>query len=83
MGDVHVGEALQRVLLIATADGLAVSFLSQLVEVPDIRDAVQRLIGTMRPPQVVLRIGYGWPTPRTPRRAVAVLPPDPDDANRR
>ena len=83
MGDVHVGEALQRVLLTATLDGLAVSFLSQLMEVPDIRDAVQRLIGTIRPPQVVLRIGYGSPIVRTPRRAVADLPLDPDDANRR
>lgn len=83
MGDLHVGEALQRVLLTATLDGLAVSFLSQLVEVPDVRDAVQRLIGTIRPPQVVLRIGYGSPMVRTPRRAVADLPLDPDDASRR
>ena len=83
MGDVHVGEALQRVLLNATADGLAVSFLAQLVEVPDVCDAVQRLIGTIRPPQVVLRIGYGWPTARTPRRAVADLLLTPEDASRR
>jgi hypothetical protein len=62
---------------------LAVSFLSQLVEVPDVRDAVQRLIGTIRPPQVVLRIGYGSPIVRTPRRAVADLPLGPDDASRR
>jgi hypothetical protein len=70
-GDVQAGEALQRVLLTATADGLAVSFLSQLVEVPEIRTAVQQLIGTRRPPQAVLRIGHGWPTTRTPRRPVA------------
>jgi hypothetical protein len=82
MGDVHVGEALQRVLLTATADGLAVSFLSQLVEVPDIRDAVQRLIGTIRPPRVVLRIGYGWPTSRSPRRAVVDLLMDGHELNR-
>jgi hypothetical protein len=70
-GDVRAGEALQRVLLTATADGLAVSFLSQLVEVPDVRDQVCRLLGTHRPPHAVLRIGHGWPTPGTPRRAVA------------
>jgi hypothetical protein len=73
LGDVQAGEALQRVLLTATAEGLAVSFLSQLVEVPDVRDAVQRLIGALRTPAVVLRIGYGWPTTRTPRRAVPDL----------
>jgi hypothetical protein len=76
-GDVQAGEALQRVLLTATLEGLAVSFLSQLVEVPDVRDAVQRLLGTIHPPQVVLRIGRGLPTPRTPRRAVADLLADP------
>jgi hypothetical protein len=77
-GEVQAGEALQRVLLTATADGLAMSFLSQLVEVPDVRDDVQRLIATLRPPQVVLRVGYGWPTTRTPRRPVADLLVGPD-----
>jgi hypothetical protein len=70
-GDVRAGEALQRVLLTATADGLAASFLSQLVEVPDARDAVYRLLGTPRPPHAVLRIGRGGPVTRTPRRAAA------------
>jgi hypothetical protein len=73
LGDVQAGEALQRVLLTATADGLAVSYLSQLVEVPQARDAVHRMLGTLRPPHAVLRIGYGWPTGRTPRRPVADL----------
>jgi hypothetical protein len=76
-GDVQAGEALQRVLLTATAEGLAASYLSQLVEVPGARDAVHRMVGTLRPPQAVLRIGYGWPTGRTPRRPVAdLLQPD-------
>jgi hypothetical protein len=78
VGDVQAGEALQRVLLTATVEGLAVSFLSQLVEVPDARDTLQRLIGTMRAPQVVLRIGRGSPTPATPRRAAADLLMGPD-----
>jgi hypothetical protein len=72
-GDVQAGEALQRVLLTATAEGLSVSFLSQLVEVPDVRARVHDLIASTRPPQVVLRIGHGWPTVRTPRRPVADL----------
>jgi hypothetical protein len=71
LGDVQAGEALQRVLLTATVEGLAVSYLSQLVEVPEVRAAMHQLLGTLRPPQVVLRIGHGWPTPRVPRRAVA------------
>ena len=70
-GDVQAGEALQRVLLTATSDGLAVSYVSQLIEVPDARGAVHHLLGTLRPPHVVLRIGHGWPTPRVPRRAVS------------
>lgn len=72
-GELRAGEALQHVLLTATVEGLAVSYLSQLVEVPDVRDAVQRLIGRNRPPLVVLRIGRGWPTAPTPRRPVADL----------
>jgi nitroreductase len=76
-GDVQAGEALQRVLLTATADGLAVSFLSQLVEVPDIRDRVSRLLGTRRPPHAVMRIGRGSSTLRTPRRDVADLLQNP------
>jgi hypothetical protein len=70
MGDVQVGQALQRVLLTATADGLAVSFLSQIVEVPDTREELRRLIRATRPPQAVLRIGRGWPVGATPRRRV-------------
>jgi hypothetical protein len=51
-----------------------VSFLSQLVEVPDAREAVQHLVRTLRAPQVVLRIGHvGTPTPMTPRRPIADL----------
>ncbi|MBW0117795.1 Acg family FMN-binding oxidoreductase [Pseudonocardia abyssalis] len=71
--EVQTGRALQRLLLAATADGLAASFLSQIVEVPGPRDQLRRLIGATRPPQVVLRIGRGWPVSATPRLAVADL----------
>ncbi|ALL78672.1 nitroreductase [Pseudonocardia sp. EC080610-09] len=66
--ELRAGEALQRVLLTATAEGLSASFLSQLVEVPDVRERVRRLLGGTRPPQVVLRLGHGVPVPATPRR---------------
>ena len=71
--EVQVGQALQRVLLTATADGLAVSFLSQIVEMPDTRERLRHLIRSTRPPQAVLRIGRGWPVGSTPRRPVAEL----------
>lgn len=70
------GQALQRVLLTATADGLAVSFLSQLIEVPQTRTALHHLIHSIHGvrgihgPHAVLRIGHGFPVPTTPRRPV-------------
>lgn len=69
MAEVQVGQALQRVLLTATANGLATSLLSQVVEVPETREELRSLIGGTRPPQAVLRIGHGWPVVATPRRA--------------
>ena len=69
----QVGQALQRVLLTATAAGLATSFLSQVVEVPQTREELRRLIGGTRPPQAVLRIGHGWPVAATPRREAGDL----------
>lgn len=80
IGDLRAGEALQRVLLTATVHGLAVSPVSHLVELPEIRQAVRELLGSARPPQAVLRVGYGWPVVGSPRRPVdelllAELPP--------
>jgi hypothetical protein len=73
LGDLKAGEALQRVLLTATVHGLAVSPISQLVELPEIREAVQEVIGAPRPPQAVLRIGYGWAVVGSPRRPIEHL----------
>ncbi|MCI2417973.1 hypothetical protein MOQ72_11105 [Saccharopolyspora sp. K220] len=64
----QAGLAMQRVLLTATAVGLAVSFLPQAVEVPATRKELRTLIGGGLWPQTVLRIGYGSPVPATPRR---------------
>jgi hypothetical protein len=71
--DVQAGQALERVLLTATAEGLAVSFLSHIVEVAQTREDLRRLMGSARPPHAVLRIGRGWPVPATPRREVTDL----------
>lgn len=66
----QAGQAMQRVLLTATAAGLSASFLSQVVEVPATRGRLRTLIGGGLWPQTVLRIGYGSPVPATPRRAL-------------
>jgi nitroreductase len=71
--EIRAGQALQRVLLTATAEGLSTSFLSHVVEVPLAREELRRLVGATRPPQVALRIGHGWPVPATPRRSPADL----------
>ncbi|HEY4421555.1 MAG TPA: nitroreductase [Pseudonocardia sp.] len=73
LADVQAGLALERILLTATADGLAVSFLSHIVEVGQTREELRRLLGETRPPQAVLRIGHGYPVTVTPRRAVTDL----------
>jgi nitroreductase len=58
--DLRAGEALQHVLLAAAVRGLSVSFLSELVDVPEVRERVRRLLatgtGSTRPPQAVLRL---------------------------
>lgn len=66
----QAGQAMQRVLLTATNLGLSASFLSQVVEVAETRARLRSLIGGGLWPQTVLRIGYGSPVPRTPRRRV-------------
>jgi len=64
------GQAMQRVLLNATASGLSASFLSQPIEVMHTRTALRNLIGGPHHPQTVLRIGYGHPPAPTPRRPI-------------
>ncbi len=68
----RAGQAMERVLLTATARGLAASFLSHPLERADLRSALRDPLGGPEYPQMLLRIGY--PTvaaPATPRRRVA------------
>ncbi|KUN78080.1 Acg family FMN-binding oxidoreductase [Streptomyces griseoruber] len=62
----RAGQALQRVLLTATAHGVRTSMLHQAMEWPDLREAMagsrQRCC-----PQVLIRFGYGPDGARTPR----------------
>ena len=75
---VQAGQALQRVLLTATALGLTASFLSQPVEVIEDRRELRRLLADGRYPQAVVRLGFGAPVAATPRRDPAdLLLPEP------
>ncbi|SDP38170.1 Nitroreductase [Nakamurella panacisegetis] len=68
LAQLNAGQAMQRVLLTATAGGLASSFMSQVIEVPSARAELRGLLGGALWPQTVLRLGYGSPAPPTPRR---------------
>jgi hypothetical protein len=63
----QTGQAMQRVLLVATTAGLSASFVSQVLEVPDTRRQLRELIGGGLWPQALFRLGYGFPVPPTPR----------------
>lgn len=77
---VHSGQALQRVLLVATAHNLAATPMSQPLEIPALRELVTDT-ATGRRAQVILRLGYAPPATPTPRRPFAdVLLPSVDRA---
>jgi hypothetical protein len=65
------GQALERELLVATANGLATSMLTQAVEHADLRWLIRDPLSGWSEPQVVLRLGYGTEVPPTPRRPAA------------
>jgi nitroreductase len=65
----HAGQALQRVLLVATRRHLATTPISQPVEVPVIREVLSDA-GAGRWAQMVVRLGYASPAVTTPRRPV-------------
>jgi hypothetical protein len=62
------GQALQRILLQATLDGLVTSMTSQPLEWPELRWAVRDPSDTMGHVHMVIRLGYGPQGPATPRR---------------
>lgn len=64
----RAGQALQRVLLTATIQGLATSFVNQPIEAGDLRWLVRDPARGIGYPQMLLRLGYGLPVPPTPRR---------------
>jgi len=71
----RAGQALQRVLLTATAHGLAATPLTQPLETGDAWQVRDPAGGGS--PQVILRVGYGLPVPASPRRPVADVLDEP------
>lgn len=71
LAQLRAGQAMQRVLVTATLQGLSASFLSQIVEVPQARRQVRTLIGGGLWPQAVLQLGYGLPAPTIGRRKIS------------
>jgi len=66
----RTGMALHRVLLVATAAGVATSLLNQPVELPALRAQLRNELRIDGHPQALLRLGYAPPAPPTPRRPV-------------
>jgi nitroreductase len=64
----RAGQALQRILLTATAHGLSASFLYQSIELRDMRPDSAPAWPWPENPQIVIRLGYGRPQVSTPRR---------------
>jgi nitroreductase len=64
----RAGQALQRVLLTATAHGLSASFLYQSIELRDMRGSAAPRWPWKENPQIVIRFGYGSESGGTPRR---------------
>ncbi|MFF4351231.1 Acg family FMN-binding oxidoreductase [Streptomyces sp. NPDC001530] len=65
----RAGQALERVLLVATAHGLRASLLHQGLEWPDLRERlIPSTSGRRAHAQMVIRLGYGPEGPATPRR---------------
>lgn len=80
----RAGQALERVLLQATSDGLATSLLHQALEWPELRWLLRDPTKGMYYVQMIIRFGYGPEGSASPRRAVGeVLERQPKDERQR
>ncbi len=73
----RAGQALQRVLLAATRNGVATSFLYQPIELRDIERPDRDWWPWPECPQSIIRFGYGPPGVESPRREVAAVVDQP------
>ncbi|MEU5046767.1 Acg family FMN-binding oxidoreductase [Streptomyces griseorubiginosus] len=65
----RTGQALEHVLLVATAHGVRASLLHQPMEWPDLRTELNPVPEHTGHAQMLIRLGYGPEGPATPRRA--------------
>jgi hypothetical protein len=65
------GQALERMLLVAVAEGLTASYLNQPVEVGALRERLKVLLRVDAIPQLVLRVGRGPQIGHAPRRPLS------------
>ncbi|MFH9224051.1 Acg family FMN-binding oxidoreductase [Streptomyces lydicus] len=66
----RAGQALERVLLLATLEGLAGSLAAQALEWTELRWILRDPVSGTGHVQMILRLGYGPAGPRSPRRPV-------------
>lgn len=66
----RAGQAMERVLLLATLEGLATSFSTQALEWPDLRLSLRDPFSGTDHVQMMVRLGYGPQGPEVPRRPV-------------
>lgn len=64
----RAGQALEHLLLVATANGVRTSLLHQALEWPDLRWALRSVHAGPSHVQMLIRLGYGPEGPATPRR---------------
>jgi nitroreductase len=67
----RAGQAMERVLLEATASGVSTSLLNQAIEHDALRWLLHDPLGAWTRPQAIIRFGYGPAVPATPRRPIA------------
>jgi nitroreductase len=68
LGWLRTGRALASILLVATDAGLVTQPLGQVTDVAATRAQLQRSLGLLGHPQLLLRVGYGFGHPQTGRR---------------
>lgn len=71
LAQLQAGQAMQRVLLTATIEGLSWSFLWKVIEIPEARRSLREMIGGGLWPQALLRLGYAATVPIASRQGNA------------
>lgn len=66
----HTGMALEKLLLKASSEGIAASYLNQPIEVPELKEKLKELLGLKGYPHLIIRMGYGKEVKPTPRRDI-------------